>query len=358
MKFQLTVSVFCLALMGCAEAPSTSEVSPAASPTTQTSGATAAAASDNPVPAQAATPATAAEAAKVLDLRTFPRLASEVDETVPTIAQLDYAAKAKTKEAFEHHRAELLKQGWKEGPNAYVTDESASSTFSKQGFQLALSVFPSEDEVSISIHNLGNVDFTRLPVPKGFKSLYATPVTVAYVGDATVDEATTEVATQLKSEGWIPYGDAGDVRYFRQNAIKLSARIHSAPGQGGKTVVDYSSELMSAELPAPDDAIDLQYSEPPVQLSFDTPKSMQELHDYYKQALAAGGWKATTDTPVKQDFRYFFIFRNPARDLIEATLTDIDGRTRALVKYQTAAEVDEIERRIKEKLKAKQDQQQ
>jgi hypothetical protein len=81
--------------------------------------------------------------------------------------------------------------------------------------------------------------------------------------------------------------------------------------------------------------------------------SMQEVHDYYKEALAPAGWQPTTETPVKQDFRYFVIFRNEAKDLIEATLSEFEGKTRVRVIFQTAAEVEEIDRRAKEAIEQK-----
>lgn len=300
-------------------------------------------------------PATPAEAAQVLDLRTFSRIPGAEPGKVgsATIARLSYSAPGKVKEAFAHHQQELLKQGWKELPNAYVTDESASTTFARDGYHVSLSVFPTGDGLTISITNHGNVDLQQLPTPAGVKGLYSNPLTTAYVTEASVEQTAAAVRKLLTEQGWTPYGSAGDSAYFRQQGMKVGARVFSAPGQGGKTVIDFSKELLSASIPAPEDAAGLQYSEPPIQLSFDTPKSLQEVHDYYKQALAGEGWEATTENPVKQDFRHFFIFRNQAKDLLEATLTEYEGKTQVRVKFQTAAEVAEEERLFKEALAKK-----
>jgi hypothetical protein len=55
--------------------------------------------------------------------------------------------------------------------------------------------------------------------------------------------------------------------------------------------------------------------------------------------LAKSGWQATTDKPIKLDFRHALIFRNPAQDLLELQMHDFEGKTRVLLKHQTAAEV-------------------
>ena len=47
------------------------------------------------------------------------------------------------------------------------------------------------------------------------------------------------------------------------------------------------------------------------------------------------------------------IFRNPAKDLAELEMRPIEGGARVTLKYQTAAEVEEIEKRIKEKMEKK-----
>lgn len=300
-------------------------------------------------------PATAAEAASILDLRKFPRVggATQSEDRAGSIARLSYQAKGKVKAVFAEQQQALIKRGFKELPGAYITDESASGTFMRDGYHVSLSVYPSGDEVGVAFTNHGNVALGQLPTPPGVKPLYSNPLTTAYVTDAGVEETAAAVRKLLLAQGWIPYGDAGDSAYYRQNAIKISARVLSAPGQGGKTVIDYGSELLSAELPAPEDAIGLQYSEPPVQLAFDTPQTIPQVYDYYTKELTATGWEVTTDAPIKQDFRWFFIFRNQAKDLIDVTVSEFEGKTRTRVKFQTAEEVAEEERRFKEALAKK-----
>ena len=65
-------------------------------------------------------------------------------------------------------------------------------------------------------------------------------------------------------QGWVPYGKAGDTDFFKQNAILVTATVSSAPAQGGKTMIQYSNQLISADIPAPPNVDDLRYvDEPP-----------------------------------------------------------------------------------------------
>ena len=68
---------------------------------------------------------------------------------------------------------------------------------------------------------------------------------------------------------------------------------------------------MSADLPAPADAQQLQYADVNAQLFFDTGATQQEIADFYRKAMGKSGWKATTDSPIKIDFKHEMIFRNP-----------------------------------------------
>jgi hypothetical protein len=75
---------------------------------------------------------------------------------------------------------------------------------------------------------------------------------------------------------------------------------------------------------------------------------MPEVDKYLRETLAAQGWQATTEAPVKMDFRYFVIFRNPTNDLIDVNFTSVEGKTRVLARFQTAEEVARIEQRARE----------
>ena len=294
-------------------------------------------------------PASPAEAARLFDLSKFPLAGGAQPPNQQTIATLSYSAPGKVQEIFEFQRERLAAQKWKELSGSYLSDEAASATFRRAGYSLSVSVFAAGDgAVNVSITNHGNVALEKLPVPEGATPLFSGPVSTSYTTDASVEDTAAALRKLLAAQGWEPYGAAGDVQYYRQKAIRLSARVLSAPAQDGKTMIDYSSVLMSAELPAPPEAEGLQYAETPTQIFFETSKSHDEVADYYATRLNEWQWKATTDKPIAVDFKKFQIFRNPTMDMLTLELTQVDGKSRVLLRFQSSAEIEEIERRIKE----------
>lgn len=293
-------------------------------------------------------PATAEEAAKVLDLSKFPVMKGADEPGQQTLASLSYNVPGKVKDVFETQRKELLAQKWVEAPNSYVSDESSNATFTRDGYAVSLTAFPSEkDKVNVMLTNHGNVALDKLPMPEGTKLEYSFPVSTAYSTEASV-AATKEACTKLFiANGWKPYGSAGDTINFKQNAIELSAFISSAPAQGGKTMIQLGSSLMSVDLPAPDGSEQLQYSDTPGQISFDTKMKIDEVAKYYRETLAKSGWEATTEKPFKSGFKDEMIFRNKPMDMLTLELNTVDEKTRVLLRHETAAQVEAMEKRAK-----------
>jgi hypothetical protein len=308
-------------------------------------------AADHPSPD---VPATIDVAAKVIDLSTLPLVAGAKPIQQGRIAGLTYTAPGTVKSAYEFHRKQLLDRKWKGLPGGYVSDETSNATFARDGFLLSLMVFPSgKDGAMVTITNHGNVKLDKLPLPPGTKPLFAGPVSAMFVTESPVKQTAEACSKALLDKGWQPYGVAGDQQFFKQNAIRLSAFITAASAQGGKTVIQYSTELMSADLPAPADAMQLSYSDSPAQLSFDTVAAQKEIADFYRKTLGKTGWKATTDEPIKIDFRHELIFRNPSKEMLTLQLTDVEGKSRILLRYQTAAEIAELDKQFKEAMARK-----
>ncbi len=293
-------------------------------------------------------PATTEEAAKVLNLVDFPLVKDAEKPQYQRLAGLSYTAPGTVKDVFEFQRARLSDKKWKELPASYVSDQSANATFSRSGFSLSLMVFSTGQAgvANVSIINHGNVDLSKLPVPEGAKPFFAGPVSNSYITETSVAETAEACRKLLLEKGWQPYGTAGDVSFFKQNAIRLAARVSSAPAQGGKTVIDYSATLMSTDLPAPADTENLQYADTTAQLFFDTRASQRDVAEFYRRTLANAGWEATTENPVQIDFKKLLIFRNPHLDMLTLEMTEVDGKSRILVKHQSAADVAELERQI------------
>jgi hypothetical protein len=307
-------------------------------------------------------PATAEEAARQLDLRAFPVLPGAEITGRATLADITYQAKSDTQAAFEFQRKHLKEKSWQELPGSRTEGNNPMAHFTREGFLVAVSVSEITGQadragwVHVSVHNHGNVDVAKLPPPNNAKPLYSFPGNVSYITDAKVSETAEACRKRFLELGWSPYGFSGqeDFRslYFKRNAIKLDVSVSTAPAQGGKTVVSYSTEQLSADLPAPPEVTNPQYADFIKQLNFDVPKppgDVDGLAAFYQKELATQGFKSTTEKAVTSDREAFLVFRNPQRDMINLDMTVYRDLIRVKVKHYTAAEVDELEREIKKK---------
>lgn len=301
--------------------------------------------------AAAGKPATVAEAAKVIDLSTFPLLPGADLQGRRRVAKLSYNAESTVAKAFEFQKQKLAAGKWKELPNSYVSEQAANATYSRDGYTVSLSVIApgKPGSVMVLLTNHGNVDVKKLPIPKDAKPLYSSPVSTAYVTPEAAEKTAGALRKLLTAQGWQPYGAAGDTQFYKQNAVLLTARAAVAPAQEGKTVIDYSTELMSVEIPAPAETLSLQYADVTAQLLFDTAAASDEIFSFYRKTLASAGWKATTEKPFNSDFKQMLIFRNPAKDMLRLETYTVDEKLRVIVKQQSAAEVAEIEQELQAK---------
>ncbi len=302
--------------------------------------------------AAAGKPAMVAEAAKVIDLSKFPLLPEADIQSRRRVAKLSYNAESTVAKAFEFQKQKLAAAKWKEHPNTYVSEQAANATFSREGYTVSLSVIApgKQGTVMVLLTNHGNVDVKKLPVPKDVKPLYSSPVSTAYVTSESAEKTAAALRKLLTAQGWQPYGTAGDTQFYKQNAVRLAARAAVAPAQEGKTVIDYSTELMSVEIPAPAETLSLQYADVTAQLLFDTAASSDEIFAFYRKILASAGWEATTEQPFKRDFKQMLIFRNPAKDMLTLETYTVDEKLRVIVKHQSAAEIAEIEQELQAKI--------
>ncbi|MGE5213703.1 MAG: hypothetical protein ACM3NN_08435 [Nitrospirota bacterium] len=297
------------------------------------------------------TPATAEQAAKVLDLSTFPLINGAQPPASRQVASLTYTASGDVKTGFEFIRKALVAQGWKELPNSSVTDQAASAMFGRDGFAVSVSVSPSGEggKLYVMLQNHGNVKPGKLPVPPGVKTVYVGDPTAMYSTDAAVPATVEACRNLLVAQGWVPYGDAGDSATFKQNAILVTTYVSSAPAQGGKTMIQYSTQQMSADIPAPPNVEDLRYSDSPTELTFETKENQDAIIGFYQKALAGAGWKSTMDHMVDVDEKPTMIFRNPAKDMLTLSIPNAyGGKLYTSVRFQSAAEIAELDRKIKE----------
>jgi hypothetical protein len=296
------------------------------------------------------TPATVEQAAKVLDLATFPLMDGAKSAESRHVANLSYVAPGDPKKALEFNRKAFAAQGWKELPNSTISDDSASAMFARDGFVVALSVIPYEKNgVSVRLQNLGNVKPGKLPVPPGAKVVYQGDPTAMYTTDGAVAATADAIRKLFVAEGWVPYGTAGDTDVFKKNAILATSTVSSAPAQGGKTMIQYSNQLISSDIPAPQGVDDLRYVDEPPELTFAT-TNQDAVVEFYRKTLANAGWKSTMEKMVDVDGKPTMIFRNPTKEMITLSVPyDYgSGKLGVSVRYQSAAEIAERDRRMKE----------
>jgi hypothetical protein len=300
-------------------------------------------------------PATVEQAARTLDLSTFALMDGAKPPWPRRVASLSYAVTGDVKTAFEFHRKKLAAQGWKELPNTSVTAQSASGTFSHNGFVVSLTVYPNGEPGSLLVvlQNNGNIKPGQLPVPPGVKPVYVGDAVAMYVTEVAVPTTADACRKLLLSQDWVPYGAAGDSAYYKRNAIQVTATISAAPAQGGKTMISYSSELMSADLPSPPDAVDLRYIDQNQELSFETAANKDAVIAFYKKTLATTRWEPTLDHTVQIDDKDEMIFRNPVKDMLTLALSSAShGKLPVSVRFQSAAQIAELDRQIKEQAPA------
>ena len=301
-------------------------------------------------------PATVEQAARVLDLSTFPLIVGSKPPWPRRVAGLSYVATSDVKTAFEFHQKKLTSQGWKELADTSVTAQAASATFARNGFVLSLSVYPNGQTgiVAVTLQNHGNVKPGQLPVPPGVKPIYVGDMTAMYVTEAAVPATADAVRKLLLAQGWIAYGSAGDSAYYKRNAIQITATVSSAPAQGGKTAISYSRELLSADLPAPPNAEELRYTDPTLELSFETAANKESVVEFYRKTLATTKWEPTLDHLVQIDDKDEMIFRNPTKDMLTLALSsNRRGKLPVSLHFQSAAEIAELDRQIKEQAPAR-----
>ncbi|MSR60148.1 MAG: hypothetical protein EXS05_21330 [Planctomycetaceae bacterium] len=312
-------------------------------------------------------PATVDEAAKVLDLRTFPVMEGGEIQGGRRLGGLNYEVKTSVKALFEYQREQLGKLGWKELPGSQFDAAYASARFTKAGYIAYVYVSENTGDpkkagwAQLTIGNYGNILTGSLPVPGGVKPFYPDIASASYITETPVPEIAAACHELLVAKGWIPYGTASSdpespMQYYKRNAIRLHSWVSKAPAQGNKTVIRYSTELLSADLPMPPDAPDPRYDDGQKTVRFDWPGlDPAPVVEFYQAALSTLGWKATTEQPVGngkgEDFQ---VYRNPQEDMISLDLKRFSDITRVTVQHFTLAEIDEIERQSKEQAERRQ----
>lgn len=304
-------------------------------------------------------PATVDEAIQLLDLRTLPVMeGAEFRQERVEIGHLEYEVKADLRQVIDFHRKQLASLGWQELPGSRVEDEYPLVHLTQRGYVMQLFGAPSYEPdkksqgyCSVGIYNYGNSPFSKLPVPASASPHDGMPGRPSYVTTEAPDATRQWCRESLLEAGWQPYGSAADTMYFKRNAIKLSAWVRGHENQPGKTFIDYSSELMSADLPLPTDVENAQYVDSMTRLTFNcSNERFDDLVKFYGDSFAGRGWRPTTE-PIQDDRTTSVVYRNAAGDIITLDMEDYHDQSRVSLTQQTAAQLAVLEQRLRDEAK-------
>lgn len=303
--------------------------------------------------------ATVEQAIKVLDLRSFTLPEGAVIEGVPTVGNVNYEIKADPKKAFQIQQQQFVKLGWKELPGSMAEATYGTGQFQKSDFVVAVSTTESGKPglSRVAIINFGNLRPGKLPVVKGAKSQFVNEATAMYVTDAKLADAAEATRKLLLDAGWEPFGSNSSpdnvMLTFKRNAVQVSAFIGVAPAQGGKTSIMLSTSQLSADIPAPANAEQLNYTDMQKTLRFESPDEYTDIAKFYQQSLSKRGWKPTTENLITgtDDFKRPIasqVYRNTAKDILTLDLQKRDDKVEAKLTHLTAEEFAAAEQRAKE----------
>lgn len=294
-------------------------------------------------------PATVAEAKKVLDLSQKP-LVEPLEESLLTVAWQQFETKGSPEAVAKAIDSVLVKLGLTQQAGAMFTEAYSAATYQKDGFTFSLGVMPSGKDgiASVTLSNLGNVDFKTLPKVPGAKEVFVQGASAIYSSDLTLEEARTKSREILEGAGWEWFGETTASFYMRKNAVRLQVMGNASPD--GKTMLMFSAEQMSATLPLLPGLSRIAYTEPLTRLEGDSPLELEKFWADYRKLLEGEGWKATTENPVDATVGKFLIFRNAAGDLAELKVHQFENLSRFELRFQTAEQVRQEGERMKAKL--------
>lgn len=304
-------------------------------------------------PPPADEPTTLAAARKVLDLREFPLLPGAKGAAIRNLGTLFYETPGEIKQAYALLKAELEKRKFKEQPGGYHSADSASGSFLSQGYSVAASVSGGSQpgRVQVAVINHGNIDLAKLPTPKDVKPFYARAGECSYLAKGDVSTTTAACQQLVQAAGWTPYGAASDdpespMMYFKRGVVRVMCWVSTAPAQQNQTLIRYSSELLSADIPAPPQAGDLRFDESSSKLTFAVSNDeVAPVFEFYRTELAKQSWQPTTGEPIDDDQKRtsFLVFRNPDKDMISIDVRVYNEVADVSAKFTTEAELKRLD---------------
>lgn len=285
-------------------------------------------------------PATVAEAAQAIDLTTFPLLPNVLAIHARSVSHLEYVVALRSfdvKNEYEFQRRNLVARQWQELPGG-------DGEFTRSGFHLYVTVQTHDEpgKAVVKLQNHGNVNVSKLPVPKGAKYIKTAYNVADFEATTSVQETRELVRTLLMEQGWQPYGMRGDAMDMKQNAVLLTASVTSTR-KPGVTRIAYWTTQMPVELPVPPQSDSILFLSDDNRLELVALGGIAEIATYYKSALASSDWKATSEEPSRDinSQQFVLTFSNPAQDMIRLGISERGKeKTRITLQYQSKGEIE------------------
>lgn len=338
----LAAAITASSLTGCGDDGSTSASSAG------TSGGSVAQSTTGAAAAMKAT--TVDEARELLDLRKWPVPQGAGIAAAATSAATGFRTPAPVESAFAEQRAQLESSGWALVGDAQVHRHSASGTFGKAGHVLSVSVMPDGAGAVVQMMHHGNVDLSTIKPPRGVGVRFAQAISALWESSEAPDAAAANLREFLLANGWEEYGEAGPMRYFRNNAVRLSAMTSAAPD--GKTIHHLGVELMPAQIPVPAGATRADFDASAQMLRVVHAGPLEVLVESYSAQLVGDGWKPGDAAAINQGSQVR-AWRNAAGDQLALTFSEPQGEVANVgIRYQTRAQIEETTARLEAQAKA------
>lgn len=311
----MCLSFFLFSLFGCGRT-STDSDDPTAKPSTPPATPTVPAGSAKtpaPKPTVFGTP----ELAKVLDLAALPHK-EETEFTQKSPAHVTGTALGTIPEVLEDYRTKMAALGWQTVPipGAKITDEYGSLQFVKDGHIAFLHTGkgfrkandPPKTSFTLAFH--GNFDVRTLPHRDGKFEDHSTPTSAVYSTKNAIADEGAWAAKALQAAGWQEYcafgmkdkaPDPSAVRTFRKDGYGLQLYV-SKYTPDGDTKVLYRTQVLAYDIPAPPNAVKVEFEDNQLKLSCETPDDLKTTGAFYQKAMPRAGYTLLPSEEPKAKF--------------------------------------------------------
>jgi len=245
-------------------------------------------------------PATSAQALKIIDLRTFPKMPNATPR-IDNETNCSYVTSALVAEAEQFCRYQFDRAGWSE-----LTNETTSPgmlEFQKTGYTASASIVATgPTETSVTLNHLGNFDARTLPKILVDKKdvIFENAMTSMYKSSQPLFKIEAELIKKMNEQGWTPFSrlnaarnEQKDVRdlEFLKNGTIVRVYIGKFANDPTNYSIQYSHSLSLHAIAVPGDAGFMEFDgalKP--NLVANTKMTIEESIAFYDRKMESEGW--------------------------------------------------------------------